>query len=201
MHKINNTMEFRNYLSGESVIKFYACGLQPFNKLSNFTLIKDGITFDELTYCSTEHAFQAQKYIQEQRIRFSIQGDLGNEETGFELVFGDNWKKKHQYWMKKKNIGIIAKMATNKKIGKKLGLIRDANFSSTNELWLSILTQKFNIHEFKMVLQATANNYLLEFDRGAKRSSPKWAGIINDGTLYGNNLMGKYLMAIRDTLC
>jgi predicted NAD-dependent protein-ADP-ribosyltransferase YbiA (DUF1768 family) len=195
-------MIFREYIPDEEVIKFYSYGIKPFHKLSNFALIKDGIEFDGLIFYSTEHAFQAQKYIKEQRIRFSIEGDLGNIDSGFKLVFGDEWEKKKNFWMKKNNIGIIAKMATNIKIGKKLGLIRDINFLSTNELWIELLNLKFNIIEFKNILKNTKNKYLLEFDRGAKRmclknNIPIWSGLIENDILYGNNLMGKYLMIIR----
>jgi len=195
---------FREYnpLLDTEVIQFYSCGQKPYHKLSNFALIKDGIEYDGLRFYSTEHAYQAQKYVKEQRIRFSVEGDLGNIDSGFRLVYGDEWEKKRNYWMKKDNIGIIAKMATNIKIGKKLGLVRDVNFSSTNELWIELLTKKYNIIEFRNILEETKNKYLLEFDRGAKRmhlknNIPLWSGLIDDGVLYGNNLMGKYLMIIR----
>ena len=102
---------------------FFSNGLKPYHKLSNFVYIEQGITYKGLRYCSVEHAFQAQKYITKQRIQFSVDGDLGNSDTGFKLVFGDDYVKKRNYWMKKDNIGIIAKMATNIKVGKKLGLI------------------------------------------------------------------------------
>ena len=85
--------------------------------------------------------------------------------------------------MKKDNIGIIAKMATNPKIGKKLGLIRDNNFISSDELWINILTSKFNISTFKNILLQTENNYLLEFDRNAVRTNPIWSGIIKNNKL------------------
>lgn len=196
-------MLFREYQSEEKVVNFYACGLKPYNKLSNFAFIKEGILFEGIRYYSTEHAFQAQKYIEEQRHRFSIDGDLGNVESGFKLIFGDNWQKKRDYWMKKNNIGIIAKMSTNVKLGKKLGLIRCDNFVSTDHMWLNILALKYNIEEFKIILQNTENKYLLEFDRGAKNLYEKygkssfWGGIIQNDTLYGHNMMGKYLMNIR----
>ena len=198
-------MNFREYNNSEEVVNFYANGKFPLNKLSNFAFIENGIIFNGLTYISSEHAFQAQKYIKEQRIRFSIDGDLGNVETGFKLVFGDKFDEKKKFWMQKENVGIIAKMATNIKIGKKLGLIRDKNFVSTDKLWIEILNKKFSILEFSNILKSTENKYLLEFDRGAKRSCeknliPKWSGIIHEDILYGNNLMGKYLMVIRSTL-
>ena len=184
-----------------STISFYACGKEPYNKLSNFALIEDSIEYNGLRFCSTEHAFQAQKYIEEQRVRFSVNGDLGNignMDIMFQLVFGDKWENKKKYWMKKHNIGIVAKMATNIKIGKKLGLIRDTTFISTDALWITILSSKFNMPTFKNILLSTNNAYLLEFDRGAKKTLPKWSGIIQDGILYGENLMGKYIMKIRE---
>ena len=194
----NNNMLLREYQNNEIIVSFYACGKSPINNLSNFSFIKQGIIYDGITYYSTEHAFQAQKYIKEQRHRFSIDGDLGNIETGFLLVFGnDKCEKKKQFWMKKDNIGIIAKMATNPKIGKKLGLIRDNNFVSSDEFWINILTSKFNIPTFKNILLQTENNYLLEFDRNAERTNPLWSGIIKNNKLYGNNLMGQYLMFVR----
>ena len=103
---------------------------------------------------------------------------------------------------KKANIGIIAKMATNEKIGKKLGLIRDENFHSSDELWMKILGKKYSIKYFGDLLKSTGDIYLLEFDRGAKHrfagSNCFWGGLICNNALYGNNQMGKYLMEIRN---
>ena len=111
-------MIFRQYKSNELVLNFWANGKSPYKNMSNFAYISDGIEYDGLLYNSTEHMFQAQKYIKEQRIRFSINGDLGNW-NGLKLVFKvEEYEKKYKYWAKKNNIGIIAKMATNEKIGK-----------------------------------------------------------------------------------
>jgi len=51
---------------------------------------------------------------------------------------------KSKFWLQKENIGIIAKMATNKQVGKQLGLIRDESFNSTFELWKPILYKKYS---------------------------------------------------------
>jgi len=185
-------------------IYFYACGKSPFHKLSNFAIIDDGIIYDGLKYCSTEHAFQAQKYQKSDRFRFSVNGDLGNIDNldnMFRLVFGDKWESKKKFWMKKSNVGIVAKMATNPTIGKKLGLKRDDNFKSTDELWLSVLSLKYEIPMFKELLISTENAYLVEFDRAAKHRLSKWGGIVDEnGVMFGDNLMGKYLMTIRDKI-
>ena len=195
-------MSFRMYNTGELVINFWANGKAPYKDFSNFVLIPDGIEYDGIIYNSTEHAFQAQKYIESQRYRFSIFGDLGRWD-GLKLVYKvDDYEKKFEYWSKKYNIGIIAKMATNKKVGIKLGLIRDENFKSTDELWLKILGKKYSIEYFNDLLKSTEDLYLLEFDRGANRKfrdSSFWGGLICNNTLCGNNQMGKYLMEIRNT--
>lgn len=135
-------MLLREYIENEGVINFYACGKPPYNKFSNFAFIEEGIMYKNLLYYSTEHAFQSQKYIKEQRYRFSVNGDLENVESGFKLVFGDDYEKKN-------NIGIIAKMATKQNIGEKLGLIRIDDFESSHKLWLKILSSKFSIDEYK----------------------------------------------------
>ena len=189
----------------EDYVKMFCNAKFPYNKLSNFNWIKDGIIGDDgLTYASTEHLFQSYKYIQEDRHRFSTNGDLGNI-SGLALVFKTSeYEKKQKYWMKKNNIGIIAKMATNKKIGIKLGLRRDNTFETNDKLWISILNKKYEIDEYKSLLQNTNDLFILEFDRHASAYFHKtgntsyWSGIIQNNILYGNNQMGKYLMHIRE---
>lgn len=188
----------RDYSPGEIVINFWSNGKAPFHKLSNFAFISSGIEVDGEIYPSIEHAFQANKYIKEQRPRFSINGDLGSWD-GIKLVVKDGEDEgKLKYWGKKNNIGYIAKMATSKKIGVKLGLIRDDNYRPTDELWIKLLTKKYSIKEFGDILKSTDDIYLLEFDNRARRNNSFWGGIIQNNTLYGNNQMGKYLMEIRE---
>ena len=97
-------------------------------------------------------------------------------------------------------------MATNIKIGKKLGLICCDNFTSSFELWEEILKKKYSIKYFKDILLATEDIYLLHFDKGAERRykvdrlGSFWGGIISNNKLYGNNECGKYLMQIRNNL-
>lgn len=193
-----------SYNSSEIVINFWSNGKQPYCSLSNFALIPDGIEYEGVIYPSSEHAFQAQKYIQNQRQRFSISGDLGVW-NGLRLVYKPHeCEKKYKYWAKKANIGIIAKMTTNEKIGMKLGLIRDENFRSTDELWMNILGKKYSVKYYGDLLKSTEDIYLLEFDRRARArvsgSNAFWGGIIIDNILYGNNQMGKYLMEVRRNL-
>ena len=91
----------RNYNEEELVINFWSNGKVPFHNLSNLASIPDGINYDGIIYPSTEHAFQAQKYIQNQRQRFSITGDLGVW-NGLRLVYKtEEYEKKYKYWSKK----------------------------------------------------------------------------------------------------
>lgn len=198
-------MTFRKYKSGESVVPFWANGKSGVCELSNFSLIPEGIQpFDDgLVFPSSEHAFQSRKYLEQDRARFSVDGDLGTEDA-FRLVFRkEEWEKKKKYWMKKNNIGIVAKMATNKNVGIKLGLRRDPGFTSTWDLWSTILHCKFSKEPFRTLLLDTGDQYLLEFGRGAKREeekgeSPIWNGIVVNQRLYGQNRMGVYLMCVRE---
>jgi len=186
----------RNYVKGESVINFWSNAKAPFQNLSNLVLISDGIEYEDIIYPSSEHAFQAQKYIKEQRKRFSINGELGVW-SGLKLVYKETeYDKKYKYWSHKNNIGIIAKMVTKERIGKKLGLIRDKEFQSTDALWMKILREKYSIKYFSEILKLTEDLYLLEFDR-FKESKSFWGGIIINNVLYGENTMGKYIMEIR----
>lgn len=61
----------RQYSPGEEFIAFYSNAKEPYYKLSNFSDIQDGINIFGELYYSTEHAFQSQKYIEEQRHRFA----------------------------------------------------------------------------------------------------------------------------------
>ena len=201
-------MKFREYTKGEMVLKFWSNAKKEtkFYKFSNLQHIIDGIKpfDDKLEFASIEHAFQSRIYVEKDRARFSINGDLGNID-GFKLVFKEKeYEKKRDYWLAKDNIGIIAKMATNKKIGKKLGLERNTDFVSTDELWLQILLSKYRIEEFKHLLKKTDDIYLLEFDRMAYhrfgQSPAFWGGNIINNELWGKNQMGKYLMHIREII-
>ena len=197
---------YRSYIIGEPVIKFWSNGPPNFYKLSNFQYIEGGIQpfKDGLIFISTEMAFQSRKYIEKDRVRFSITGDIGTV-GGFKKVFRETeYIKKQAYWMKKDNIGIIAKVATNKTVGERLGLEIDQGFKSTDDLWIQILSCKYNKEPFKQLLKNTLDIYLLEFDRSAYHrfeiSPAFWGGNIVQNTLWGQNQMGKYLMHVRELI-
>ena len=206
-------INFRPYSSdtdsSENVIEYYFNSHQYY-ELGNFALINDGIEIDSLIYPSIEHAYQAQTFIPEHRHRFTTDGDLGDENTGFNLVFdnADDVKKK---WINKKrnNIGIIANKTADQDVVLSLGLTKLPSFLASNDLWLDILRKKFNLQYFKNLLVKTENKYLLDYDKTAKNridngqdEDEVWGGFIDyeSNKLYGQNQHGGYLMIIRDEL-
>ena len=191
-------IEYREYKTGDDVVKITPTAVKPYYKLSNLALIKDGIEDEEKRYLSVEALFNSKKFIPSDQPRFTDKGDIGTQE-GFKLLFKDA-EKKQTLWMKKDNIGILARMVTNPKTTKQLGLTPDKNFVSDDELWLGMLRKKFENKEFKDALLKTGNKYLLEHDKTAKDGTSYWSGNVVDGKLHGNNQMGKYLMKIREEL-
>lgn len=193
-------------------IYFNSSSKSPYHLLSNFHQIDGGIKYDDIIYNSVEHAYQAQKFIKSDRIRFSETGDLGDF-SAFRTYGSIFFKKsvdpenKIRYWSKKNNIGIVAKMASNPKYAKQLRLTFEKEKSRKNieRLFLNILLQKYSYKKYFDVLIDTKNSLLIEFSRSAKRnydngSVDMWTGMVLDGKLYGENLMGQYLMKIRDCL-
>ena len=199
---------FREYQPGEQYLKFYSGAAAPYHNLSNFAEISNGILVHGNQYPSAEHAFQAQRFPAEMADRLQVSGELGNADTGFRAIYSrrtDNPEKKQQYWMgNKKNIGILAKMAANQ-----WKPHQHPGFESSYELWEPILLAKFRQEPFKGLLLGTGNTYLVEFSRSAKATVQEkgeqavyWAALVDqdEQRMYGQNIMGKYLMKIRDIL-
>tara|TARA_B100001996_G_C18577235_1_gene560811 strand:- start:285 stop:815 length:531 start_codon:yes stop_codon:yes gene_type:complete len=170
------------------VIQFNASGKEPYNGLSNFEEVD--IEYEGKVYASVEHCFQAQRYGEEDKKRFTKEGDLGTWE-GFEKVS----KKSDEYWRKKRNIGIIAKMATNKE--NVLGLKREYEIKDGYELWEPMLKEKFKDERLRKILMDTKEEELVEFDRFANTRGSYWGGSVIDGKIVGTNTMGKYIMRVR----
>lgn len=130
------------------------------------------------------------------------------------------------FWQKKDMIGIVPKMVVNPKSGIAAILNLNLRFLETTPdlllspaiekiVWLTILRQKYEQNPaFKRVLVCTGNTYLLEYAKGARRAYiqrkelDQWGGLITREprlmpgsperiVLYGENKMGRYLMALR----
>jgi len=209
-----------------SIVYFGSSMAAPFHLLSNFSHLRDDETMIELNgilYCSTEHAYQSRKVAPDHRHRFSIHGDLSDfsimveSDAFYPKLTKEERQRKVDYWQKKHNIGIIAKMAVTKDIMSKLGLA-SVEFIPSNEIWLTILKQKFSNERFKNVLlpatpiyNKTTNSFvkttytgketLIEFSRSAKHLHAFFGGVVDEnGNVYGENYMGARLMEVREEL-
>lgn len=115
------------------------------------------------------------------------------------------------YWSKKRNVGILAKLAVSKARQRALGKARGWQFlyPDTNDapmtpklaeleacIWTHILTLKFEQNPGpRLALMYTGNAHLYE---QARMNPGHWAGMVTkEGTFEGENAMGRYMMAVR----
>ena len=188
--------------------------------LSNFFECK--VEYKGVAYPSAEHAFQAQRVPEQHRHMFALDGVLANWEEGFRLLlpppphvksqeqlakYDATLSKKVQYWSRRGNlpmIGIMAKMAVHDSRASKLfGGLLELTFEQCQEIFIDILTIKYEILVCREVLLSTGKSILVEHARFQKpeRSEPtRWGGKVVEGILYGHNQMGSLLMHIRDTI-
>ena len=121
-------------------------------------------------------------------------------------------KTKIQHWAKKNNIGILAKMAADRKYAKVLQFEdgdldydrEHLTLAVQDEIWARILELKFEQNStLKAQIIATGKSILIEIDRNAARRRDKcyWGGLVGeDGKIVGKNTMGRYLMATRERM-
>jgi predicted NAD-dependent protein-ADP-ribosyltransferase YbiA (DUF1768 family) len=217
---------------GEAIY-FGSKSKSPFHLLSNFAAVlpSDGSWIDigdGNEYPSTEHAFQAQKFIPSDRKRFAVGGDLSTFDA-YKIVVLSKTGKSHTIFKTlnpklhedKGNVGVIAKMVTHKDRYPLLGLtLMNPPFEPNDQIWMKLLQSKFSIPRFRNVLLplqpfpikgvkdaylSTAydgNQYLVEFSKSAMRFSVFYGGLIDKATgeLHGQNRMGLLLMELRDHL-
>jgi predicted NAD-dependent protein-ADP-ribosyltransferase YbiA (DUF1768 family) len=197
--------------TGKNVVRFWSKAKGDISCLSNFYSAE--IEFGKYTFPSSEHIWQSQKALKKRtRKRFVCGGDLSvlSEETlqkFYPRTAKEKIVNKLKYWTKD-NVGIIAKLASNKNHAKKISIEHfkyEIEIMSEKELldiWIPILKAKYTQNEHcKQVLLSTGDSYLLEFDRGAVRNNSFW-GALNDenGNICGRNFMGECLMYIRTWL-
>ena len=129
--------------------------------LSNLTMVE--INFQGRIYPSAEHAYQAQKFIESDRDQFSMTGRFSSL-PAFAIAFGQgNANTKLTFWLKHKNIGILARViGNNQELQRNLGLTKNPNFVASFAVWQPILQEKFSNEPFYSVLRNTGNNNILE---------------------------------------
>lgn len=187
-------------------------------KLSNFSECGIKYTMPDGTrghFSSSEHVWQALKANKRVRSMFLSDGQLSKLSTEIFKIFfpktaPEKLEKKCKYWLRNGAVGILAKMASNKKYAKRLGIAPDEYEyemehlpeEKLREIWLPILRAKYTQNdELKRELLDSRHRYLLEFDRGAGIRDSFWGGMDSeDGRIVGNNFMGRMLMQVRDEL-
>lgn len=185
-------------------------------ELSNFSACE--FEFDGVVFPSSEHAYQSNKFVETDKHRFAANGDLSNIENLSHFYKEGVVEKKIKLWSnttklnnKPVMVGIVAKLASNPKHAKQIGLtmkpLTDPNHEANRKAnFKRILHSKFqqNPH-FKSKLMSTGDKMLIEFSRGAARvlkgkQAELWTGLVKDGVLYGQNLMGVIMEEVRSEL-
>lgn len=172
----------------------------PYHCLSNFALIQPPLSYNGEYYPSAEHAMQACLDMQGPEM-YTTDGVIGVATVqAFSHVYNANEaQRKMDYWMKKENVGILAKMQI--KASKNAGMKRDVTPTECFNLWMPILRAKYERADFRKILLATGDKHLVEFDRGAIKKGSRWGGLVNaDKVVVGSNNMGRALMQIREEL-
>jgi hypothetical protein len=197
--------QFSNFSQRSVVVESTAqvpacCALNPVLATASFPL----------EFASTEHLWQSLKATTlAMLMRFTREGDLGFWNAGTRLPGKNNVK----FWRARSMVGIIAKCAANPAHARLFGIAPgDMNYArerlpqeEEQPVWLEILRRKYA--DLRALLLSTGNTMLLEFDKSAKREAARgrvvhWGGLYDteERRLYGENVMGQYLMFIREEL-
>ena len=188
----------------KNVIQFFSNAKPPLNMLSNF--FETEVVLDGKVYPSTEHAFQAQLSLHPEVFTLTSEiGKLTPEACHFVGFPESKMHAKCEFWSKKKNVGILAKMLISKH--DKLGLKRRATREECEHLFKKILLEKFRKNSTaRKVLLDTKDAYLYEFVRSSNKRFQKngeierWGAMIVDGKVVGDNQMGALMMWVREEL-
>lgn len=212
---------------------YFGSGMKaPYNKLSNLNecsvtvklwVLKNFNEFylKEYTFPSAEAAWWAHFLLKDADItRLAIGGDMSNLETGLGHFYdGEVLAEKIEYWGRKSNVGIVAKLLAAKKgtnirqTAKELGIYMGTHpvgrygaqgaDSTLTEIWDRILLAKFNQNaSHRQVLLDTGDHHLVEFTRTNIDKAYKkfWSGRVESNELHGKNFMGECMMRVREVM-
>lgn len=184
-----NDSKFRKYVPSEPVIKFGYDVDAPNHLLSNYAYVSDKVEVFGECYVSSEHAFQSRYFGPPHAEWFACSGKLSDINSGFQYCFRERAKEKMAVWItnERNNIGVLAEVAKNKLVGKKTQLNA---ITPDYNMWEPILQSKFRAGKFRDALLATGNAYLVDDSTSS----------VKNNKLRGDNMMGKYLMRIRDAI-
>ena len=215
-----------------SFINFGSGMKAPYNKLSNFngctitgkiwiSVEFNKFSLKEFTFPSSEHLWWSHFLVLEKDVkRIAIGGDLSTIESGLAFFYkGEELEKKIEYWGRKNNVGIVAKLLAGKggtkyrkraaDLGMKMSIHpcpkygNEGSDMTLRKIWSSILIAKYAQNEgHRSVLLGTGDHHLVEFTRApmARIQREFWAGRVESGRLYGKNYMGDCMMCVRDVM-
>jgi ribA/ribD-fused uncharacterized protein len=152
--------------------------------LSNFNEVPGGFSYNDKSYHTVEHYFQAMKLNYsdhpEKALEYEIGNTIGNADP------------------------TVAKSSGNKTSYKKQNITLDEDEWNKNKdnVMMDGLNARLQADEdFKNILRATKAQkyYLLHYERSGENSY--WGGVDNkDGNIKGQNTLGKMLMKLRDSI-
>jgi predicted NAD-dependent protein-ADP-ribosyltransferase YbiA (DUF1768 family) len=193
--------------TGKEIVQFCPRSKKAIACLSS--CVEAAVTVNGRQYPTAEHAYQAQKIKNgDARKRFEVGGDLSSW-AAVSTVWPASSQvgQKLAYWRKRKMLGNVALMATKPNRAHTLGIEmkKPHTFHTVDDaaaVWLPILRSKFEVPALREKLVATNSAYLVEFNRGAKKKTLRWQGLVDKdtGELHGKNWMGLLMMQLRTEL-
>lgn len=190
-------------VDSDSVISFWSGAKYPYYKMSNFFQVP--VRYLGVDYPCSENAFQAQLFPNAIDL-FCCDGVLGSLTVEAFLFLGysqEEAEKKCKHWSKKNMVGILSKMYANRHVSMK----KNISEQECKTVFLDILYAKYTQNpELSKLLISTGKKYLLEYDKGANRTwlkhnkKVRWAGMIVNNKVVGDNQQGFLHMLTRQTL-
>jgi len=203
----------------EDDIVFFSARGKGVREFSNLYELDVPIKYKGRTFAHTEAGYQSEYRCEEEfRDMFALPDGMFATLEGAEHVYNkpEEAARARKSWgsVKGRNpmSGIVAKMAVKpdraKKLGIKLRCSKDdpQDLDEIKRIFKELLYLKFTRNpKLGRMLLETGDKILVEWDKGAGRQTlagkpPLFSGILKDGKILGQNLMGRLLMRTRKRL-
>ena len=166
----------------------------PDHQLSNIYECK--VTLGDLTFPSAEHAFVCLQYAQGNYEDWCMGGKFADWD--YVLGIRSEHEDTDPPWKEKKLIGEIAIYVLHHPKTFGIKLKPKDNLATSKERWFPIFHAKYQ-GELKDMLLNTSG-LLVQHDEKAREVPWKWGGLVHNGVLYGENILGKLLTMFRDMI-
>lgn len=195
-------------------------GPKELSVLSNDAQVDEGIVYKKRVFASVEHAMQSDKFLNAQRYRFSVRGDLGGlSKQTIRLIYNTNDEVSVEKKMlllspdgRPPAVGVLAREAARSTNLGRLGLTlkRRLKVESDADILHSsygVLLRKFSHKRLRTILCGTKSKHLVAFHpvlgaRMKQSMESRLYGIVDieESAIYGDNLNGRILMHVRRDL-